>query len=124
MSLDAAPQLHIACSALLPARLCCRTWAYAAPEMSDPARTGYDCRFDTFSFGVILYVVLSGSHPFDAQGNAPVAEIKANARAARFDFRGEEWQAISAGAKDLIARLIVKDPEQRLDAEGMLQHPW
>jgi serine/threonine protein kinase len=32
----------------------CGTWAYAAPEMSDTSRPGYDCRFDCFSFGVIL----------------------------------------------------------------------
>jgi serine/threonine protein kinase len=32
----------------------CGTWAYAAPEMSDPTKPGYDCKFDCFSFGVIL----------------------------------------------------------------------
>jgi hypothetical protein len=69
-------------------------------------------------------VVLSGSHPFDAQGNAPVHEIKARARAAQFDFEGDEWLHISDRAKDLIKRLIVKDPEQRLDSAAMLAHPW
>ena len=41
------------------------TWqAYAAPEMSDPHAGGYDCRFDTWGYGVILFVVLCGYHPY------------------------------------------------------------
>lgn len=36
----------------------CGNWAYAAPEMSDPSCPGYNCRFDVFSFGVILCAFL------------------------------------------------------------------
>ena len=53
----------------------CGTWAYAAPEMSDPTAGGYDCKYDTWGFGVILFVVLSGYHPFDPEGGLPVAEV-------------------------------------------------
>ncbi len=53
----------------------CGTWAYAAPEMRD-RKGGYDCKFDTWSFGVILYVVLCGYHPFDPDGSFPVAEVR------------------------------------------------
>lgn len=102
----------------------CGTWAYAAPEMSDPSRPGYDCRFDVFSFGVILYVVLSGTHPFDPTGDLPVNDIKARARAVQFDFNQPEWSLVSDSAKDLIRRLIVKDPERRLTSRDMLQHEW
>ncbi|CAE7355083.1 Camk4, partial [Symbiodinium sp. KB8] len=30
----------------------CGTWAYAAPEMADAARPGYDTKFDTWGYGV------------------------------------------------------------------------
>ena len=53
----------------------CGTWAYAAPEMRHPNSGGYDCKFDTWSYGVILFVVLSGYHPFDPDGDLTVAEV-------------------------------------------------
>ena len=102
----------------------CGTWAYAAPEMSSSKKPGYSTRFDTWSFGVILYVVLSGSHPFDPQGGLPVAKIKANARAARFSFDQPEWATVSDVAKDFVRRLIVKDQRKRLSSKQMLKHPW
>ena len=39
----------------------CGTWAYAAPEMHQANRPGYDERFDMWSFGVILFIVLAGA---------------------------------------------------------------
>lgn len=102
----------------------CGTWAYAAPEMSDPTRPGYDTKFDIFSFGVVLYVTLCGYHPFDPTGSLPVPEIKARARSATFDFEGEEWASVSPMAKDLLKRTIARDPEARLDSVRMLTHPW
>lgn len=93
--------------------------------MASPDRPGYDQSFDTFSFGVCLAVMLTGAHPFDPGGDLPIAEIKRRARAAQFSFDGlPEWGLVSAQAKDLIRRLIVKDPSQRLDSSEMLQHPW
>ncbi len=53
----------------------CGTWAYAAPEMAEANSGGYDCKFDTWSFGVILFVVLCGYHPFDPEGGLPVPEV-------------------------------------------------
>jgi len=38
-----------------------------------------------------------------------------------FDFDGEEWDDISADAKDLINKLITR-PERRLTASEALQH--
>jgi len=40
-----------------------------------------------------------------------------------FDFDGEEWDDISADAKDLINKLITR-PERRLTAGEALQHRW
>lgn len=123
----------------------CGTWAYAAPEMSDPQAGGYDCKYDTWGFGVILFVVLSGYHPFDPEGGATrtrgivynihipshintssaqyscevrvcvvvCAQIKARARAAVFDFEQPEWEVVSDLAKDLLKKLIVKNPVVR-----------
>ncbi len=40
-----------------------------------------------------------------------------------FDFEGDEWEDVSADAKDLIKKLICK-PERRLTAGEALQHGW
>ena len=42
------------------------TWAYWAPEMFE--KTGYGKEVDMWSLGVILYIILSGRHPFDSPG--------------------------------------------------------
>lgn len=56
------PCLHAASQIRSSERLVkvCGTWAYAAPEMADAARPGYDTKFDTWGYGVILSVVLTG----------------------------------------------------------------
>jgi serine/threonine protein kinase len=41
------------------------TWAYCAPEIF---RNEYDAKSDLWSVGVILYVLLSATHPFDFDG--------------------------------------------------------
>ena len=41
-----------------------------------------------------------------------------------YGFEGDEWQNVSDDAKDLITRLIVVDPSQRLVPSCALKHPW
>merc|ERR1712137_1439930 len=35
-----------------------------------------------------------------------------------------KWAKVSDDAKDLIAKLLVKDPEKRITLEGALKHRW
>ena len=34
------------------------------------------------------------------------------------------WDDISDLAKDLIKKLLTVDPQRRLDADGIMAHPW
>lgn len=36
----------------------------------------------------------------------------------------DEWTKISAGAKDLITKMLCKDMDKRLSAEEVMAHPW
>lgn len=102
----------------------CGTWAYSAWEMLDPSRPGYDTKFDVYSFGLVFFIALAGYHPCDPSGTSSITEIKARARAAAYDFNQPEWDTISAAAKDLCAKTIVRDPAARLDSTALLAHPW
>jgi calcium-dependent protein kinase len=91
---------------------------YTAPEVL----TGqYDEKCDVWSCGVILYVMLCGYPPFS--GSTDQAILK-KVRKATFTFPDKEWSMISYDAKDLIVRMLDKDPERRLAASEAYQSNW
>ena len=71
-----------------------------------------------WSLGVLLYVVLAGELPFDNN------YLSQQILSADVQFRSPVWKTISNEAKDLIKKLIVKDPSKRLTIHQALQHPW
>jgi len=42
----------------------------------------------------------------------------------QYEFPAPYWDNVSDEAKDLIHRILVKDPKERLKADEILQHPW
>ncbi|KAL5661667.1 hypothetical protein ACJX0J_028792, partial [Zea mays] len=42
----------------------------------------------------------------------------------RLDFDAEPWPSVSEGAKDLVRRMLIRDPRKRLTAHEVLRHPW
>lgn len=71
-----------------------------------------------WSVGVLLYVILAGELPFGS------SQLSQQILRAEVSFEKPVWKGVSDMAKDLIRRLIVRDPAQRLTAEEALQHPW
>uniref|UniRef100_A0A7S3V2G6 Protein kinase domain-containing protein n=1 Tax=Aplanochytrium stocchinoi TaxID=215587 RepID=A0A7S3V2G6_9STRA len=103
----------------------CGTNAYAAPEIQLNRNTGYDALVDTWSLGIILFIILSAYHPFDPHCTNKDQQFRE--RICTFDWSFEDkkeiWSQISAEAKDLIKQLIC--PVQlRLSAVEILQHDW
>lgn len=90
---------------------------YISPEV---LAGNYDVSCDMWSAGCMMYILLCGYPPFYGDDNN---EILAMVQKGKFDFDGEEWDDVSADAKDLINKLITK-PERRLTAEEALQHRW
>lgn len=94
------------------------TILYVAPEV---LAKEYGLASDLWSFGVVVYVLLSGSHPFDA----PTAkEVAKKVKKAHFTLSGDSWEAISKDAQDFISGLLTKNPAERLSAQQALEHQW
>uniref|UniRef100_A0A1E1X9C1 Putative ser/thr protein kinase n=1 Tax=Amblyomma aureolatum TaxID=187763 RepID=A0A1E1X9C1_9ACAR len=92
---------------------------FVAPEVVNFDKVSYQT--DMWSVGVICYVLLSGLSPF--MGNSEL-ETMANVTRAEYDFDDESFDAISEEAKDFIAKLLLKDKEDRMTAAQCLNHPW
>ncbi|KAL9648802.1 hypothetical protein ABK040_003735 [Willaertia magna] len=95
----------------------CGTPNYVAPEVL--LEKGYDGKkADLWSCGIILYVMLSGHFPFTAE-NIPELFKK---------IKNGDYKAFpnyfSNSAKDLIAKLLIVNPNDRLTIEGVMKHEW
>lgn len=93
----------------------CGTLDYLPPEMVE--RKPHDANVDIWSLGVLAYEFLTGKAPFEA---ATEAETFRRITNVELDFPDH----VSSGARDLIAKLIVHDPTDRLSLDEVLKHPW
>ncbi|KAJ9546011.1 hypothetical protein OSB04_025718 [Centaurea solstitialis] len=91
---------------------------YVAPEV---LRKRYGPEADVWSAGVIVYILLSGVPPFWAETEQGIFE---QVLEGDLDFTSDPWPSISEGAKDLVRRMLVRDPKKRLTAHEVLCHPW
>ncbi|XP_034145368.1 serine/threonine-protein kinase H1 [Esox lucius] len=97
----------------------CGTAEYMAPEVV--LRIPYTCQVDMWALGVISYILLSGSMPFEDDSRPRL--YRAILRG-RYSFHGVPWPSVSNHAKDFIECLLVVDPSSRLTATQALHHPW
>lgn len=94
------------------------TACYFAPEVIDKR---YGPQADMWSAGCILYEMLCGEHPFEAESDD---ELYSKIQHARFSLEGKAWDAVSDNAKDLLRKILVVSPISRLSATEAMSHPW
>ncbi|CAG8458080.1 1394_t:CDS:2 [Funneliformis mosseae] len=76
---------------------------------------------DIFSTGCLFYYVLSGGdHPFGDRYSREINILKGVYELTKLDGMGEE----GIEAKDLIMRMIERDPKKRPKAETVMLHPY
>ena len=94
----------------------CGTPNYVAPEVL--ADKGYDGRAaDVWSIGVILYVLMAGFLPFD---EPTMSALFRKIQKAEFSY--PSW--FTDEAKDLLNKILVPSPEERITLPQIQQHPW
>nr|XP_021196313.1 phosphorylase b kinase gamma catalytic chain, liver/testis isoform isoform X2 [Helicoverpa armigera] len=103
----------------------CGTPGYLAPEtlkanMFDDA-PGYGKEVDIWACGVIMFTLLVGCPPFWHRKQMVMLR---NIMEGKYSFTSPEWADISDDPKDLIRRLLVVEPSERLDIIQALNHPF
>lgn len=103
-------------------RTVCGTWAYCAPEVI--SRKPYTQAVDAWTLGVLMFILLSGYHPFDVYGEMPEPQLLKKIKDCDYDFEDDVWTNVGNNAKDLIRGLLQLDPEKRMTIDQYLASPW
>jgi len=71
--------------------------------------------------GCIIFALLCSSLPFDHDSQAETIRMTINEPVR---FENPQWKNYSALCKDLISKLLIKKPEERMTLAQMMVHPW
>jgi CRP-like cAMP-binding protein len=101
------------------------TPAYSPPEAFSKWQGPLHPSFDMFSMGLILYIMLTGCHPFDLSGRSTDDDIEHRIKTENAPLRDSSMTAhLSDSAIELLEKLLDKRPRQRMTAMELLEHPW
>lgn len=93
----------------------CGTPNYISPEVA--AKASYGLLTDVWGLGCILYTLLLGTPPFETGGVAETLQ-----KVSTGEYKMPEF--LSIDAKDLIRRLLQKDPIDRIKLQEISLHPF
>lgn len=100
----------------------CGTWAYCAPEVI--SNKDYTRAVDCWTMGVLMYILLSGYHPFDVYGDLPEPQLLTKIINVQYDFDDPVWEEVSDECKILITQLLQHDPKTRMSMDDYLKSGW
>ena len=114
----------------------CGTPMYMAPEiLLCNKKNGYSAfPVDIWASGITLYIMLSGTLPYNINNNnksnedLSLNEIKnkdnKNLQLQIVNFKPKKIKNISKEANNLLNGLLNKNPDKRLKCDEILNHPW
>ncbi|KAH9983244.1 kinase-like domain-containing protein [Russula compacta] len=97
----------------------CGTAEYLAPEVIKGLPYGYEV--DWWSFGTILYEILTGIRPFDADNMSSMYD---RILQDEDELQFPHYQAIDQGTQNFIRGLLERDPTLRLSEPQIKPHPY
>jgi len=78
---------------------------YATRTPFDPVKS------DIYSLGVTLHVLITGYYPYDVNGDVDKRNMYIN-------------DELSPECKNLLYKMLNKDPKKRISLNGIMHHPW
>ncbi|KAJ1743032.1 hypothetical protein LPJ78_003491 [Coemansia sp. RSA 989] len=109
----------------------CGTFQYIAPEMlnskTNPGQAleeGYTAKVDCWSLGVMVYAMVSCSHPFSAGEDNDIRQLIAQIKSGTLDFSDPIWKQLSSDCRSFITHLLKLDPNERMSVKQAFEHPW
>jgi serine/threonine protein kinase len=96
----------------------CGTPFFVAPEIL--TRKPYDHQSDMWSTGCIVYLLLSGNLPFMGRSQK---ELFRKIVAGKYEF-DDAWTDVSNDAKELVKKMLILNPDDRITAKEAMRHPW
>eukprot|EP01022_Parablepharisma_sp_SALTPOND_P024908 TRINITY_DN560_c0_g1_i1.p1 TRINITY_DN560_c0_g1~~TRINITY_DN560_c0_g1_i1.p1 ORF type:complete len:914 (-),score=67.53 TRINITY_DN560_c0_g1_i1:1166-3907(-) len=103
----------------VPEKLRCGSPGYVAPEVLN--NLGYGTKADIFSAGIILCVILTGVSPFHGKS---YQDVLLKNKEGAVSLTQSHWTFVSKEAKDLVSKMVAKDPKDRCTASEALKHSW
>ena len=94
----------------------CGTPEYLAPEMV--TKSGHNESVDIWALGVLLFEMLTGRTPFNFTGDR--IQLYNNIKSLRIVWTDDFPQL----AKDLVARILKLNPNDRITLDQMINHQW
>lgn len=80
----------------------------------------YSYKTDIWQAGCILYAMLAGHPPFHPDVKYRSLLMKGK----YYPMKGPNWDKISPAAKDLVSQMLKRDPNDRINMDGICSHPW
>lgn len=101
----------------------CGTPHYIAPEIL--TKRGHNHKADMWSAGILMFNLLFGRHPFHHDEQMKLyQQVQRNESDTQYRFPPAKDFNVSEDAKDLISKLLVNSPEERLSVIDALEHPF
>jgi len=97
----------------------CGSPLYMAPELF--FNREYNSQADLWSYGVIMYQMLFGVYPNNA---TTFKDLVQNLKTNNIDFHLSGEKNFTPYCFDLLTKLLVKDPNKRIDWPSLFKHKW